>query len=296
MRPVDECDVKDHSALVEFRRKREEWLSRLWSEDYHALERQLIRMIQFDMAYRVLVEARRGSDEATSGAALNGLLACFLDHCYVETQVLAVGRLTDRRKDVISIRSLLDDVRGHCHLLTRENYVAHDGLPYEPRFGSSAGLTTTASAEGENLTSLIRHQRFDQLSGVSPDRRSRSDSIRCRVFKTIEDYLDEADDDGLKKLRNKFIAHAASPSSRGPAVYIGPSFEILEKVANAHRQALYALREIGSLLARFEKADPVPHPHLGFLNGLDQPYSCVAIADLQRKWDELSHERRKWCD
>jgi hypothetical protein len=78
-------------------------------------------------------------------------------------------------------------------------------------------------------------------------------------------------------------------------VYSGPSPEILEKVANAQRQMLRVLREISSLLPRFEKTDLIPHPPLGFLNGLDKPYSCVAIADLQKRWDELSDERGKWC-
>jgi hypothetical protein len=295
MRPIDECDVQDRTALVEFRRKREEWLSRLWSEDYHALEKQFARMVGFDMAYRVLIEARRDSDGRNSVAAMNGLLASFVDQCYVETQVLAVGRLTDRRKDVISVRSLLDDVRLHCHLLTRENCVAYDGLPYEPRIGSSSGLMLTGSAEEENLKSFVRHQEFDKLSCVSLDRRSRSDCIRCGVFNTIEEYFDEVDGDGLKTLRNKFIAHAASLGSRGSATYSGASSEILEKVTNAHRQILYALREINFLLARFEKTDHIPHWPLGFLNGLDKPYSCLTIADLQKKWEELSDERRKWC-
>jgi AbiU2 len=261
-------------------------------------------MMHFDMAYRVLIEARRGSDGRTPVAAMNGLLASFMDQCYWETQVLAVCRLIDKRKDVISIRRLLDDVRVHCHLLTRENYVGYDGLPYEPRIGSgsggllspeSDGLLSPGSDEEKNFRSWARHQEFDQLSGVSPERRSRSDCIRCQVFKTIEGYLDKVDEDGLIKLRNKFIAHAADLGSRGSQVYSGPSAEFLEKVANAQRQILCALREISSLLPRFEKTDRIPHPSPGFLNGLEKPYSCVAIADLQKKWDELSDERREWC-
>jgi hypothetical protein len=33
---------------------------------------------------------------------------------------------------VISLRRVLDDIKEHRALFTRENYVAHDGLPYDP--------------------------------------------------------------------------------------------------------------------------------------------------------------------
>ena len=295
MMPVEKCDVVDRSALAQFRRKYEQWMSWLGGDTYHALERQLARMMHLDMAYRVLIEARRGSDGRTTAAAMNGLLASFLDQCYVETQVLAISRLTDRRKDVISVRRLLDDVGAHCHLLTRENYVAFDGLPYEPRIGGGSGLLSPKSNAAKNLRSFTRHQRFDGFSGVSPERRSRSDCIRCQVFKTTENYLDKVDEEGLGGLRNKFIAHAASPSSRGARGYSGPSAEILEKVARAHQLILRAFVSINDILPRFVRLDLVTHPPLGFLSGLDNPYSAVPIVRLQKRWDGLQKERGEWC-
>ena len=45
-------------------------------------------------------------------------------------QVLAIRRLTDTTKNVLSLSKLLQDIRSHRQLLTRENYVAFDGLPY----------------------------------------------------------------------------------------------------------------------------------------------------------------------
>lgn len=303
----DEFDVGDGPALVEFRRKHEEWLSWLWSEEYHALERQIVRMVHSDMAYRVLIEARRCSEDEIPGAALNGLLASFMDQSYVETQVLAVGRLIDKRNDVVSVSRLLKDVHAHCYLLTREIYVAHDGLPYEPQIEaaptlqnmsvgpSNFGLIPPDSEQGKHLRSWARHEKFDRLSGVSPSERSRSDCIRCRVFKAMEDWLREVDEDGLKKLRNKFIAHAADRSSRGSQGYSGPSSEILDKVAKAHRQIIRVFTAISDLV-RFEKVSLSVNPPLGFLNGLDRPYSSVSISDLQGRWNELRREREKWVE
>jgi len=294
MKAIEDCDVEDRSALKEFRHKREEWLSWIWSDEYHALQRQIVRMIHNDMAYRVLIEARRCPEDESPGAALNGLLASFMDQAYVETQVLAIGRLTDRGNDVVSVRRLVDDVHAHCYLFTREIYVAHDGVPYEPQIEGS-GLLIPGSNEDKSFNAWIRHEKFDQISGISPAGRSRSNCIQCHVFKAVEDCMREIEEEGLRKLRNKFVAHAASTTSRGSQRYSGPSPEILEKVAKAHRQIVRAFTAIAGLL-RAERLDLAVYPPLGFLNGLDNAYSTVPVAGLQKRWDELRQERETWLE
>ena len=51
---------------------------------------------------------------------------------HAATRVLAICRLVDNRgDDLISLRKLLKDIRSNVPLLTRENYVCFDGLPYD---------------------------------------------------------------------------------------------------------------------------------------------------------------------
>src|SRR5439155_4784372 len=64
-------------------------------------------------------------------SAPSSTLAYLLDRGYVFTQVLAIQKLLDNREDVISVRRLLKDVRKHRGVITREVYVAGDGLPYD---------------------------------------------------------------------------------------------------------------------------------------------------------------------
>ena len=45
-------------------------------------------------------------------------------------------------------------------------------------------------------------------------------------------------------------------------------------------------------LVRFEKVSLSVNPPLGFLNGLDRPYSSVSISDLQGRWNELRRNGR----
>jgi len=55
-----------------------------------------------------------------------------LDQGYAATQVLAIRRLQDEGSDVFSLQRLLNDIQQQRDMITRENFVAHDGKPYDP--------------------------------------------------------------------------------------------------------------------------------------------------------------------
>ena len=65
----------------------------------------------------------------------SGLHNPFLTEALIEghiaIQVLAIRRLMDKAKDVISLWRLLEDLKKYIGLFTRENFVAYDGLPYD---------------------------------------------------------------------------------------------------------------------------------------------------------------------
>jgi hypothetical protein len=180
--PVDQCDVIDRKALEQYREKRYEWLS--WYElrkgEPNTVQQQLFSMMFLDFAYRTLASARQGTDQGSAFAAQSGLLAHFLDQGYVATQVLAIRRLLDGRKDVFSLRRLLDDMTDHRKLITRENYVCHDGLPFDSEAWQSQVQGVEVQIWGiqapglhKFLASRVRHEMFDRLSGVSPTTRQR---------------------------------------------------------------------------------------------------------------------------
>jgi hypothetical protein len=122
---AEESDVQNRGALVEYRAKREEWLRwyELQRDEPNSIQQQIFNMIFLDLAYRILAKPRRDASDALQIAARSGLLAHLLDQGYVATQVLAIRRLLDKRKDVVSLRCLFDDIFGHKHLLSREIYV-----------------------------------------------------------------------------------------------------------------------------------------------------------------------------
>jgi hypothetical protein len=124
-----DCDVTDKRALKSYRAKRATWLSWINTDEHHAIWDVLSRMVWTDVSFRSMTQF--AIDDENS-ALHNSILTEALIGGHLATQVLAIRRLVDNRgDDVISLRKLLKDIRSHFTLLTRENYVCFDGLPYD---------------------------------------------------------------------------------------------------------------------------------------------------------------------
>jgi hypothetical protein len=127
-----------------------------------------------DLSYRTLVSGRGDFSKGPDIAARNGVLAHMLDQGYVAVQVLAIRRLLDKRKDVFSLRRLFDDIHANSGLITRENFVAHDGVPYDPNgwlpMAAPDPMIRIWRSDALNLIPFVRsserHKVFDNLSGV----------------------------------------------------------------------------------------------------------------------------------
>ena len=292
--------VLNRTALAQYQAKREKWM-RWYSLDEHepnSIERQIASMVFLDMTYCILAEARIDTDGA-SVAAASGFLANFLDHGYVATQVLAIRRLLDNRSDVISVRRLLKDIKKSRHLLTREIYVSHDGLPYDfegflhchSNAVGTLGLSTPL--EGAAFIASSRHRNFDLLCGSLAPNRKRDDIINKRVFERLEEWLDTTVAEKLNDLSNRFFAHASEMNSVGS---LACSDILLADISEAQRSIIRVEQAITDLLLCIgEKRDVVPRPPIGFLRGLDRPYSAAgAIAGLEEKWRQLAAEKNSW--
>ncbi len=122
-KPAKECDVHDQSKLESYRAHWRKWMS--WYEhspsEPHSIEQQIQTMLFNDLTYRSVVSARNSVSPEIEISARTSTLTFLLDSGYVTTQVLAVLRLLDDRRDVISVTRLLKDVQKHRAVITREN-------------------------------------------------------------------------------------------------------------------------------------------------------------------------------
>lgn len=300
--PPDKCDVSNMTRLIDYGNKRAEWLS--WysfrKDDPNNIEGQIIAMTFLDLSYRVLTRPRGDMALGPDIAARSGILSHMLDQGYVANQILAIRRLLDTRKDVFSLRRLLDDIEANRGLITRENFVAYDGKPYDPEGWRSLPLSPLGQIWGIDapeffrfLRAKIRHEMFDKLSGVKPANRNRGDRIREEVFAKLRSSLTAAEPDKPVTLSHKFFAHAANMASRQSLTYTGVALKDIEA---AHKAIISVERAITDDILFIEVArEVVAMTPLGFFQGLDRVYAHPeAVGQMQSHWDQLEIDRNKW--
>jgi len=302
--PARECDVHDQSKLESYRALWRKWMS--WYDHSpnkpHSIEQQIQTMLFNDLSYRSVVSARDTVPLEIEVTARNSTLTFLMDSGYVATQVLAVLRLLDDRRDVISVTRLLKDVQRNRGSITREIYVSSFGLPYDPVGWQHSGRDLSQAVgvfglEAPELTYWLQshhlHQTFDRLSGKSPDERSRTDTIPNSVFKRLHEWLSTDSIGNFETLRNNFLAHAADEASRGEAKYRGVRLAELDEAQRAIIRVERVLTDL--ILARRIAREVVPMPPLGLFAKMDLAYATKdAENQMYTRWDELSDERNKW--
>ena len=302
--PSNSATYLSFAELRKYRAKRAEWLG--WYEfrtdEPNNIEGQIIRMNFLDMSYRMMTKPRSETPQEVTIGARNGLLAHMLDLGYAATQVLAIRRLLDRRLDVASLQRLLDGIKSNRRLITRENYVAYDGKPYDPEGWRSLPVSPEIQIFGPESPGLYgyvisneRHKLFDKLSGVSAAGRSRADLIGEVIFDRLKDWLRSVEAEKLVTLSHKFFAHAADSNSLGTLADSGVLLSDIEKAQRAIVRVERAITD--DVLFIGVAREVVAMQPLGALNALDAPYvTTEMIAKMDAHWDELKAERNSWSE
>ncbi|MCP4326954.1 MAG: hypothetical protein GY791_00760 [Alphaproteobacteria bacterium] len=311
---VDQCSVSDKALLTEFRAKRSEWKSWLERDVHHNIWGQIHAIMWNDAAYRSLNEARRFASANEPTAAVNGMFGELVDRGYVSTQVLDLCKITDRsnndpKKGVISLRRLLDDIREHRRLLTRENFVAYDGLPYDyaaagqayfeslaPKERGKARWVATRGPDAWGMSERV-HNAFDKLSGIVAENRTRTDLIHEEVFVNVDAWFDLPILRKLRTYRNKYIGHAADAISRDiePLDRLGLS---LDEIADAQRVVIRIATAIGSsILYDCALGGVVPTPQFNQFENLEKPViPAVNMEEIGTWWHGHERERQSWLN
>lgn len=290
-----ECQISDKRCLEQYRLKRTEWIEWLEADEHHAIWNVLTEMVWNEVAFNTLAAiAKADSDSALN----NTLIVEALLYGHVATQVLAIRRLTDTTKGVLSLTKLLQDIRSQRKLLTRENYVAFDGLPYdyaavmEEHYRTSHPRVEWLDTTGPGAFDSARraHEQFDRLSGVNPDRRKRDDRLPVELIDTIEQWISDCGAKDVANWCHKYLAHAGSlVSRRSIAGYelnktkINTSIKGLARAAEAvSAYLLYSSGRMNALMAtpQFDQFERLENAVL----------SSTSEVDPKIVWDTLTRE------
>lgn len=313
---IDVCDVSDKVQLRRYREKRTEWLYQLTGDPDHAIWKQITAMLWNDAVFRTANESRRLSRlGGYESSARNWSIAQFMDQGFVAVQTLSIRRLMEKAaskpaRQVISLRRVLDDIKAHRQLITRENYVAYDGLPYDPEPGERAYMGDIVKRGGTGVhtqwlsttgpdawsASQMVHERFDKLSGVAREQRSRSDVITDDVFDGIEAMLTESGWQDIAEFGNKFIAHAADEQSRSTLLEGQNGFS-LDKLARCHEGICRAAAAIYGPILWEGSSGLFPIPQFNHLDNLDAAWLLPQdIKLLSVFWDTHVEKVESWTE
>jgi AbiU2 len=303
---IAQCDIASerHAALQSYRDKRRLWLSWIDTDEHHAIWTVLSSMVWTDVSFKALTHFAV-SDE--NNGLNNSLLAEALLNGHVATQVLAIRRLMDKGNgDVISLRRLVKDLGRNFALLTRENYVCFDGLPYDCEAALKRNMMQRAGQTGPfwgerhgpnaDWVSRLAHEHFDKLANVDPAKRSREDRLPASLLKTIQKWLDDSGADDLANWSHAFLAHAGGPEERKKIIDLRVT---TNKITDAIKALARVTEAISAwlLCASGRTSSLMPVAQFNPFEKLDKPImQADGNADAWKLWHQLSHERNSYLD
>jgi len=295
--PIEKCDVKDKDSLEKFRTKRKEWLAHL-KTDEHAINSLIYDMTWNDVTFRTLAYIA----EIDKDSCLhNPLLSESLVHGYFARQVLLIRRLMDGNSKTISLCRLLKDIKENIRFFTRENFVAHDGLPYNYETGRQQEIEKLKNngiilrdTSGPNAwgTSRQAHEIFDKLSGVHAKNRCRDDRISKNVIERLMGWLNDSDAEELVQWSHRFLAHSGNENERKKIDLAShaPSLDKIKKVLSS----FIRISEIISAHLLFSHAhgSVVPYASFNKFEGIQSPLLTTADGYklLHEHWEKLAKQ------
>lgn len=131
---VSQCDVTDKTACEQFREKRKQWMEWLSGDDPHSIIKQIYSTVWDYALFCTVNELRRiAAENPKEGIGFNSPVNRLFDAGFANTQATAIRRLIEwparkPERAVISIRSVLKDIKDNLGFLTRENYICYDVL------------------------------------------------------------------------------------------------------------------------------------------------------------------------
>lgn len=309
--PIDQCDIVDKKKGEIFRQKRLQWMKWLNGDDPHSICRQVYSMLWDYALFCSVNEMRRIADtEPKSGVGFNGAVIRLFDAGFVTTQASTIRRLIEKPKAdlkwaVISVRRILKDIKDNIGCITRENYVSHDGLPYDygtvhQRWFASLPITENGvcggslAAQGPDawVTAERVHQHFDILAQAKQTERTREDLVKVEILEHLEAQIEKCDH--IKTYVDKFIAHAAAPETR-TGLQDDEKAITLERLEACHKIIYQVTSFISGPLLWESGLGGLPVPQYDHLKNIEKRWvNPKNMGKVREKWDAFEKEVAVW--
>jgi|GEM_PF-3954978 len=199
--------------MCKLNEKFKEW-KKWYSEGDNSVCAQIRDMLLDAAVFNAINEARKyATTDAQGNPEMNKLVHSLINWSFLKTQTLSIRKLYDGRKDVISLRRLINNMKENKAFITRENVLSALELPYDYEEAINEGRRTNNSKmKGAGFGSDCIHKNIDLLTGVGPAQRQPNDTVQDGVFNRLNKWLDKCEP--IVNFVNKTVAHAATQKSR----------------------------------------------------------------------------------
>lgn len=312
---IEDCDIQNKETLELFREKHSEWLY-LMNDDDHAVTKQLQEVLWVLNVFISINETRRLEHEAGgNSSALNSVIAEFIDNGFVLSIASGIRKLweqsnTNRNKQIVSLLRVIDDVKKNAHLITRENYVCYDGLPYDYQavrsnwekrnLGQSdiSGKVFRLDTSGPNAfgMSALLHKSFDRISfqDSNNSKHSRTDQIDPRILERLIAHVKEAEISEIKTLADKLLLHAGDRVSRELASK-APAILTINKLKRCVKALYEASAFLGSTVLGRSHPGGFQIAQYNVFEKLEHPWCAKEHKNkISEVWDEFTTEVSHW--
>ena len=301
--PISECDVPKvrQAALGEYRIFRKRCLEYMRGNAATSVMNQVQDLAWKTAVFRTLNEARR----IEPYRMINGAMWELIVDGYVCLMALGVRKLVDRHSATDSVWNVLASVEKRPELLTRENFVCYDGLPFDYQQIHTDHINGLDLGAGHSVnriptqgpkawgTSRMLHLAFDKLAGTSDtSKRKKTDSIQNGLLLKLKGMLAHPAIEKVCAMADKVFAHAerVEESGSGQAVAtfddVDEALKQIVRVANFLSSSFFYDTTFVSVVAT---------PQFNVFDGLDESWiQTENLPVLSRYWDDLCSRMNNW--
>ncbi len=207
--------------MADFILLKAQWLEQLCGPGENSVRNQVIRACRDAAFFSTVNELRR---RAPKERQPNAQWMEMFVLGYAIRQVATIRRLVDPRRDVSSLRRVVDSMITNRKLLTRENVVGYDGTPIDSAlawktYEASIDLDE-ANRTGQGGDALLlqrwsdsdfRNKSFDRIADFGEDGvRNARDRVSKLLLERMRNSMDIAAVIRTKNFVNNYVAHASA--------------------------------------------------------------------------------------
>jgi len=287
--------------------QRRRWLEGLIGEDRNSVRVQL-RSLSWDVAaFTIIGEAISLSPRNEHGRRkVNSLVIELLRVGFYSNLLSSLRRLTDRRKDTVSLTRILTEMKENARHFSRAAILSAEEKPYdyEPIKEAESLFVQRSLQLGEPFSipseldwEIIadRHERIDRLTGKDESSRQPDDHLPKRLFGNLLKKI-ESDSCEVEVYANNFVAHAAGKSTETRKK--ADEIELAHgKLIKCHRSLCEVFNFVRSTILGDSSGPMLAYPAFDHFAFIDEPMVLSAdVPKLRDCWERLQNESLEHAD